>query len=158
MTNMIGICGDNCLSCPRYVATKTGSPEELTEVKKLWVTLGLRDPAFPLQEMACYGCKPENKCAYPELRECANQRAIENCGSCQQYPCGLINAVFQKSEALFSHAVQVCTPNELAMLKKAFFSKKQNLDRIHHEIKEGLHGKRQKVKGWVYLWQFLCGK
>jgi hypothetical protein len=46
------------------------------EVKKLWVNLGLRDPAFPLQEMACYGCKRENKCAYPELRVCANQMAI----------------------------------------------------------------------------------
>jgi len=136
ITNMIGICGDNCLSCPRYVSTQSGSPEKWEEVKKLWVRLGLRDPAFPAQEMTCYGCKPENKCVYSELRACANERTIENCGTCQRYPCGLINAAFQKSEMFHSHAARVCTPNEIAMLKKAFFSKKQNLDRIHRKIKE----------------------
>jgi hypothetical protein len=46
------------------------------------------------------------------------------------YPCGLLNAVFEKSEKLRSHAVRVCTPKEMDALHKAFFSKRQNLDQM----------------------------
>ena len=129
--SIIGICGDNCHFCPRYVATQNGSAKELEKVKKLWVKLGLRDPAFPAQDMACYGCKPENKCAYSELRACANERAVDNCGLCDEYPCGLINTALERSEKLRSRATVVCTPMEMETLRKAFFSKGQNLGQIH---------------------------
>jgi hypothetical protein len=127
---MIGICGDDCLYCPRYVATQNGDAKALEEVKELWVRLGLRDPAFPSTDMACLGCGPENKCAYSDIRACAQEKGTENCGLCQSYPCGLLNAVFKKSENLRSHAARVCTPEEMDALRKAFFSKRQNLDRI----------------------------
>jgi hypothetical protein len=128
--NTIGICGDNCLYCPRYVATQSGGTKELEEVKELWVRLGLRDPDFPAYDMVCFGCKPENKCAYSEIRTCAHGKGIENCGLCQVYPCELINAAFGKSEKLRSHAARVCTPKEINLLHKAFFSKRQNLDQM----------------------------
>jgi hypothetical protein len=127
---MIGICGDDCVCCPRYVATQNGSAEALEKVKELWVRLGLRDPAFPPQDMACSGCRPENRCAYSELRACVHGKGIENCGLCQVYPCGLLNAVFEKSEKLCSHAARVCAQEEMEALRKAFFSKRQNLDRM----------------------------
>jgi hypothetical protein len=129
--SIIGICGDNCQFCPRYVATQNGSAKELEKVKELWVKLGLRDPAFPAQEMSWHGCKPENKCAYSELRACANERALDNCGLCDEYPCGLINTALERSEELRFHATSVCTPMEMETLKKAFFSKRQNLGQIH---------------------------
>lgn len=134
---MIGICGDNCNYCPRYVATQNGGPKELEEVKELWVRLGLRDPDFPPQDMACFGCSPENKCAYSEIRVCVYGKGIENCGLCQAYPCELLNAVFEKSEKLRPHSTLVCTTKEMDSLSKAFFSKRQNLDqmRFGHEDK-----------------------
>jgi hypothetical protein len=46
------------------------------------------------------------------------------------HPCGLLNAVFEKSEKLRSRAAWVCTPDEIDALRKAFFSKRQNLDRM----------------------------
>jgi hypothetical protein len=128
--NTIGICGDNCLHCPRHTAAQNGGAKELEEVKELWVRLGLRDLAFPAQDMACFGCRPENKCAYSELRACAREREIDNCGLCKGYPCELINAAFEKSEKLRSHAARVCTPGEMDALHKAFFSKRQNLDQM----------------------------
>ena len=131
---IIGTCGDNCFYCPRYVATRNGSAKELEKVKRLWVRLGLRDEGFPAQDMACFGCRPENKCAYWELRACAQEKGIDNCGLCQGHPCELINAAFEKSEKLRSHAARVCIPEEMDTLDKAFFSKKQNLDRIHRRI------------------------
>ncbi len=134
--SMIGICGDNCLFCPRYIVTQKGSAKDLENVKELWVKLGLRDRSFPAREMACHGCKPENKCAYSEIRACAAKRHVESCGLCDGYPCGLIDRAFAISEKLCSHATLVCTPMEIETLKKAYFSKKQNLDQMHLKKKK----------------------
>ena len=95
--NMIGICGDNCSFCPRYVATQKGSMEELEKVKDLWVRLKLRNPDFPAEGMICNGCSPENNCAYKELRTCVSIRKVKNCGFCDEYPCKLIKEVFDKT-------------------------------------------------------------
>jgi hypothetical protein len=105
----------------------------MEEVKELWVRLGLREPAFPTRDMACFGCRAENKCAYLEVRTCAHEKGIENCGLCHVYPCELINAVFEKSEKLSSLATRICTSEEMHTLEKAFLSKQQNLDQIHFE-------------------------
>jgi len=137
MTFPIGVCGDNCSYCPRYVATQKRNAPELEKVKELWVRLGLRDPTFPAEELTCLGCKSNNQCAYSELRACASEKGIDNCGVCEGYRCRLINSAFEKSERLRSHATKTCTPEEIEVLDKAFFSKRQNLDQIHNETKEG---------------------
>jgi hypothetical protein len=131
--NIIGVCGDNCSFCPRYLASRKGDAKELEKVKELWARLGLRDHSFPTQDMVCYGCRPENNCAYSEVRACAYGKGIDNCGLCQEYPCALLLAVFEKSEKLLSHAVGICTPDEMDALHKAFCCKRQNLDRIYFD-------------------------
>ena len=128
---MIGICGDNCCLCPRYAATINGNPEALEKVKELWVRLGLRDTNSPARDLVCYGCKPENKCVYPELRACGQAKLLANCGLCREYPCALINAAFEKSKDLHLRARGICTPDEIAILDEALFSKKKNLDRMN---------------------------
>ncbi len=133
----IGVCGDNCLYCPRYIATQNRNATELEKVKELWVRLGLRDPTFPARGLSCFGCKPNKECAYSELRTCAREKGINNCGLCDAYPCDLMNAVFEKSERLRSHAAGICTPGEMEVLDKAFFSKRRNLDQIRDEINQG---------------------
>jgi len=133
---MIGICGDNCRYCPRYIATQTGRRIELEKVTELWIRLGLRDNRIPAEDMACNGCMPEVNCAYSELCACVVKKALNNCGLCDAYPCKLINRVFNKSEKLQSHAARVCTPEEMDMLQKAFFLKKEYFDRIHQKHKK----------------------
>ena len=131
--NIIGICGDNCEYCPRYIATQNGRIEDLENVKELWVRLGLRAPDFPVKDMTCHGCKPENKCAYTELRACVSAKGHENCGLCDDYPCTLINSSFDKSEKLKSLANKVCTQEEMDILHKAFFLKKKYFDGIRQK-------------------------
>jgi hypothetical protein len=132
----IGICGDNCLYCPRYLATLSGKAEELERVKELWVRLDLREPSFPAQDLACYGCLPDNDCAYSELRACVLGKDIESCGLCEAYPCQIVSAVFEKSERLIPKALSVCTPDERELLRKAFFSKRENLEKKKLEEQE----------------------
>jgi len=132
---LVGVCGDNCSYCPRYKATKSGNVEELEKVKALWVRLGLRGPDFPVQEMACYGCKPEKNCAYVKLRTCVHEKGVENCGFCNEYPCAFIHTAFDQSNELKSKALRVCTQEEIDMLNRAFFSKKEYFDKIHQKHK-----------------------
>ena len=97
---MIGVCGDDCSCCPRYIATQTRSLEEFEKVKQLWVRFGFRDATFPAKDLACDGCSPDIHCAYPELCACANKHAIENCGLCEEYPCGLMEEAFAETSDL----------------------------------------------------------
>ena len=129
--NVIGICGDNCTYCPLYIATQSDRVNELEKVKELWVRLALRDPPFPVNDMACQGCRPENKCAYAEFLDCVSAKGHENCGWCDDYPCTLIKNAFDKSEKLKALAKKVCTQKEMETLKNAFFLKKEYFDRIH---------------------------
>ena len=135
---MIGTCGDNCEFCPRYVATQKGGMDVFEKVKELWVRLGLRKADFPAEGLICNGCRPENNCAYQELRSCVNAGKVKNCGFCDEYPCKLIKDAFDKSEKLRLHAENVCTQEELDILNKAFFMKKAYFD--------GIHKKRLKLK------------
>ena len=130
---LIGLCGNNCEYCPRYIATQKGSRADLEKVKQLWVRLELRALDFPVKDMACYGCKPEIKCAYTELRTCVSTKKYGNCGLCDEYPCKLITSVLEKSEKLKCLAEKKCAPEEMSNLQKAFFSKKENFDRIYKD-------------------------
>ena len=125
---MIGLCGDNCSYCPRFAATQSGSMDELEKVKELWVRLGLRNPDFPAEGLICNGCKPENNCAYKELQSCINTRKIKNCGFCDEYPCKFVIEVFDKTEKLRLRAEKVCAQEEMDILDKAFFMKKEYFD------------------------------
>ena len=129
--DIIGICGDNCTYCPRHVATQSGSIDELEKVKDLWVRLGFRDKDFPVQEMICHGCSPKNHCAYIDLRTCAIENGLGNCGVCVEYSCDLTAAAIAETERLRSRAINVCSKEEIEILEKAFFQKKQYLDEIH---------------------------
>lgn len=136
--NMIAMCGDNCTYCPRYVATESGEHTALEKVKELWVRLGLRDPDSPVEDMACHGCMPENRCAYSGLRACVRARGHENCGVCEGYPCNLIDGMLDQSKKLKSHAVRVCTQEEMEMLHKAFFLKREYFDHIQQKERKTL--------------------
>ena len=135
---MIGLCGDNCEYCPRYMATQNGRIEELEKVKELWIRLGLRVPNFPAKDMCCHGCKPENKCAYTELRSCVSTKMYDNCGLCDEYPCQLIQNAFDKSEKLKGRMESICTQEEKATLQKAFFSKKEYFDQVYKKHRKNV--------------------
>ena len=135
--SLIGVCGDDCSCCPRYSATQNGKPEDFERVKELWVRLGFRDPSFPVKDLACYGCGLDSRCAYPELRACAYKKNLENCGLCNEYPCEMMMEAFVETERLKPLAMCKCTSEEMDILNKAFFHKKQVLDQIHNENKKG---------------------
>ena len=135
----IGYCGDDCELCPRYIATKSNDREKLKEAAILWKKVGLKDQIVTPEEMICNGCASLEKCHYNDIRECAEDKEIGNCGKCNEYPCVKINEVFEKTRSYAQQCKEMCGSNDYKRLYKAFFSKKERLDAIHMEYISGVN-------------------
>jgi len=132
----IGFCGDNCGLCPRYVATKSGDNQDLEKVRDLWVRIGWRDEDTSPEGVACSGCTSVKSCRYDNVRICAKDKGITNCGECIDYPCQEITKVFERTKSYERKCKEVCSPSEYERLYRAFFLKKQTLDAIHRRRKQ----------------------
>ena len=124
---ILAACGNDCESCPRYnCAPFTKTEEELINTAKLWHKVGYRDRVVAPEEISCTGCKVDNWCRYNVIG-CVSQKGLDNCGQCQEYPCDNIKECFQSTKKFIPKCEEVCTKDELAMLRKAFWEKEQNL-------------------------------
>ncbi len=129
----LGFCGDDCNVCPRYIATQSGDVEQLKKVAALWYRVGYRNKIVPPEELACPGCFSRTKCDRMYVRECALKKGVENCGKCKNYPCENATKAFEQTATFAKKIKNKCLEEEYERLKKAFFEKKKNLDRVNRE-------------------------
>jgi 3-methyladenine DNA glycosylase AlkD len=121
-----GFCGDVCELCPRYTATQSGDPNRLNAVAGLYRRLGWRDESVTPVELLCFGCTETPSCVLG-VRECARERKVDHCGVCGDYPCSRIDRAFELSARYEALCLERSSSEEYAVLKKAFFEKKENL-------------------------------
>jgi hypothetical protein len=126
----LAYCGNVCDECPRYLATKSGEEKALQETAVLWHRVGYRDRVVSSEEIACQGCTSSNWCRY-EIAKCAEKKQVDNCGECESYPCPTILETFERTEAFAKESKATCSQEDYTRLRKAFFLKRENLDRIH---------------------------
>ena len=129
---IIAACGNDCAECPRFLP-KTGN--ELHNTATLWHKIGYRDHVVTNEEISCDGCKKENWCRY-EIISCTSQKNIHNCGECKEYPCIKISTAFEKTMVFEPKCREICTDEEYAVMSKAFFEKKKNLDDASDFLKQ----------------------
>ena len=127
----LGVCGDDCSICPRYIATQQGDAETLRQAADLWKRAGWRDEVGSPKEMICSGCASVKWCRYDDIRDCAQTKEISNCGECDMYPCDKISTVFERTRSYAKQCKDSCSKEDYECLHKAFFSKKSRLDQIH---------------------------
>ena len=130
----IGVCGNNCLDCPRSSATMRNNAELFSELLHLYVKAGLRPKGTTVEDLRCEGCATVKKCVYSDLKACANEHLVENCGECRRYPCARIESVFKKSEAMKNTMKMALTSCEMGLFGDVFFRKEENLNRIHQRM------------------------
>ena len=135
MEKVIAACGNDCAACPRYTAHPfEKTEEELRHTAELWYRIGYRDHIVTNEEIACNGCKPENWCRYRVIK-CCIDREIKTCGECEEYPCANMKECFEVTKSFEPGCRQVCTEEEYALLKKAFFEKEKNLKNMNQTIR-----------------------
>ncbi len=123
MEEIITLCGDNCLYCPRYLAK---SEKELEDTAKLWYKVGWRDHIVSNEEIACGGCSSHKQCTY-KLVDCIKNNKVEKCNQCKEYPCDKIISMLDRSKQYRIRCMEICTDEEYQILLKAFFEKAENL-------------------------------
>ena len=126
---IIAACGNDCSVCPRYVKEPYNKTEnELVHTAELWYRIGYRDHVVSSEEISCTGCKKENWCRY-NVVSCTNDKQVEHCGQCSQYPCDNIKECFEVTRSFEPVCRKVCTDEEYAVISKAFFEKQKNMER-----------------------------
>jgi hypothetical protein len=127
--NKLAYCGDCCNHCPKYIATLSASTKKLKEAGILMQKVGWRyDLDFP-ENMKCRGCEDVEHCEY-DVKECCIEKNLSNCGECEDYPCPKINRAFEITRINADKFKSILTAEEYEIFRKAFFLKKENLDRV----------------------------
>lgn len=123
MDELITLCGDDCLACPRY---NSKGQDELKAAAMLWHRVGWREGVVSNEEIQCFGCSSHKECTY-HLVECVKEHGVEKCNQCSVFPCEKIKDMLNRTEEYKKVCRQKCTEQEFEILNKAFFNKEMNL-------------------------------
>ena len=87
MEEMIAYCGLLCHECEAFLATKNDDDKKRIKVAKQWSKQ--HNTLFERQDINCDGCKSQTGqlfkyCRTCEVRQCAMEKEIENCGCCKK--------------------------------------------------------------------------
>lgn len=102
MSEALSYCGLVCTTCPIYLATREINKEEQTK-KRTDIARICEEQyrmKFELSDITdCDGCRTEDGrlfsgCNNCVVRECAKQKAIENCAYCSEYICQKLESFF----------------------------------------------------------------
>ena len=90
--NYVAYCGLLCHECPLYIATKSNDSQAK---EKLAIECSTKNITFTADDMTCQGCFCVNNdsskmCGDCEIRKCAKDKDVDNCGVCSVYPCEII--------------------------------------------------------------------
>lgn len=93
---MIAFCGLTCSKCPVYLATREDSDEKRIAVAASWseqYKTGIKP-----EDINCDGCLSRSgrlfsHCHVCKIRKCGQEKKIENCAYCDEYPCQKVRFV-----------------------------------------------------------------
>ena len=104
MSDFLSYCGLVCNTCPIYLATREVNEEKQvrkrTEIAKLCKEqYGMNYEPADITD--CDGCRTEggrlfSGCTDCVIRNCAKQKAMENCAYCVEYVCKKLETFFTK--------------------------------------------------------------
>jgi hypothetical protein len=131
----ISVCGNDCSLCPRYVATNNRNVKRLKELARIFKRIGWRERIEKPENMVCHGCIGAKWCRYKTVRDCAQARAINNCGYCDYYPCDKIKRVFDQTKLYAEFCLENLSKEDYLCFERAFFLKKETLKKIRQGCK-----------------------
>lgn len=101
MDAMMAYCGLVCRTCPFYLATRMDNREEQTRMRVEIARLCKERYGMPYEPediTDCDGCTERGRlfssCTPCPIRNCAQQKGLENCAYCREYACERLEAFF----------------------------------------------------------------
>lgn len=90
MEKIIAYCGTVCSECPVFLATQKNDIEEKKKVAERW--------KMKVEDINCYGCltkgpKVFRYCKICKIRKCGQEKQVENCAYCAEYPCETLSKI-----------------------------------------------------------------
>ncbi len=87
---MIAHCGLICTECPAYLATRNDDQELRAKTAAEWSKM-FKSEIKP-QDINCDGCLSQSAklfgyCGVCAVRRCGQEKGLENCAPCPDYPC-----------------------------------------------------------------------
>ena len=109
--NDISYCGLDCHGCPIYWATVEDDPVKKEKIRKAVVEIAKKqyDIDFSIEDITdCDGCKGKNGrlfsgCHSCQIRMCAQEKNLENCAYCPDYPCENLEDFLAKDPTARTH-------------------------------------------------------
>lgn len=90
---MTACCGLDCCKCDAYLATQENSDGRRASTAQKWSEL-FKTQIKP-EQINCDGCKSTGRkfhhCKECEIRQCCLKKNMENCATCQDYPCDILS-------------------------------------------------------------------
>ena len=102
MDRIVAYCGLVCSDCEAYMATQANDPVTLAQLAEKW-RQEFNSPEITADSILCDGCPGTNGgrrigyCATCEIRACALERGVANCGHCADYACDRLEGFFVKA-------------------------------------------------------------
>ena len=132
MVNIISVCGFNCSNCPAFKDNiSTEQDKEKVDVgwKKYHRTKG-----WVYDQPYCLGCFA-NKTTEPlyrtcNIRKCAIQNEVKNCGYCADYLCNRLSYLINHMENLAKSAREIANKEDYCKFAEPYLGKVR-LDKIH---------------------------
>ncbi len=102
MEDSLSYCGLICDKCAIYLATREKDEEKKHEMRveiARQIKEHYGEEYKPEDVTDCDGCKSENGrlfsgCSKCKIRKCAQDKDIENCAYCDEYPCEELEKIF----------------------------------------------------------------
>lgn len=109
MEKMIAYCGINCAECGAYLALKNNDQALREKTAAEWKVAHNFD--FTPEMINCTSCKGTGvqvgHCSQCEIRKCAIEMKVENCGACTEFKtCTTINDFLAQVPDLRDNLVQ----------------------------------------------------
>jgi len=80
----IAYCGIYCGACGIYMATESGSLDELAKQTKI-----------PVEYQGCTGCRTDRNnlcCMNCGIKRCCRYKNLNSCNECDEFPCSVLEA------------------------------------------------------------------
>jgi hypothetical protein len=100
MSEMMAYCGLLCSECPAYKATVADDMALRKETAENWSKMFGAD--IKTEDINCLGCESDTlfgHCKICEIRACAKEKAVEDCGRCDSFACAKVEGILKHDGA-----------------------------------------------------------